>query len=399
MMKQWRGKPDVIIAGAGFAGAVAARELAEAGKQVLVLEKRPHIGGNMYDEENEAGIRIHVYGPHIFHTNDEKVFRYIERFGQWNVYEHCVKGKIQGKEVPIPFNFNSLEALFPEDAAKKLEMKLQNAFGGKTRVTVLELMEHADEEIAQLGQFVFDYVFQGYTAKQWGVPVEQVDRSVISRVPVMLGRDDRYFGDRFQRMPVDGYTSIFQNMLRHPNIVCQTNVDVMDLLTLQPDGTMRFDGDDFDGIFIYTGMPDVLLQNCFGFLPYRSLRLEFETLQVDEYQSASVVNYPNSEDFTRITEFKKLTGQEKAGMTTILKEYPMAFVSNAGQEAYYPIENDQNKGLHAMYKEALKRWDRLYLCGRLAEYRYYNMDGVILRALELVREILQKENVCTTAKT
>ena len=303
-MKQWKGKPDVIVAGAGFAGAVAAREMAEAGKQVLVLEKRDHIGGNMYEEENEAGIRIHVYGPHIFHTNDEKVFHYIRQFGQWDTYEHRVKGKIKEKEVPIPFNFTSLEALFPMEQAKKLEAKLHRTFSGKTRVTVLELMEHTDQEIAELGQFVFDNVFKGYTAKQWGMPVLQVDRSVISRVPVVLGRDDRYFGDRYQLMPTEGYTKIFENMLRHKNIVCQTGVDVMDLLTLQPDGTMRFDGELFDGIFIYTGMPDVLLQNCFGFLPYRSLRLEFETLQQDDFQSASVVNYPNSEDFTRITEFK-----------------------------------------------------------------------------------------------
>ena len=346
MMKQWKGKPDVIVAGAGFAGAVAAREMAEAGKQVLVLEKRDHIGGNLYEEENEAGIRIHVYGPHIFHTNDEKVFLYIRQFGQWDTYEHRVKGKIKEKEVPIPFNFTSLEALFPMEQAKKLEAKLHRTFSGKTRVTVLELMEHTDQEIAELGQFVFDNVFKGYTAKQWGMPVLQVDRSVISRVPVVLGRDDRYFGDRYQLMPTEGYTKIFENMLRHKNIVCQTGVDVMDLLTLQPDGTMRFDGVLFDCIFIYTGMLDVLLQNCFGFLPYRSLRLEFETLQQDDFQSASVVNYPNSEDFTRITEFKKLTGQQKTVVTTILREYPMAFTANAGQEAYYPIENKQNRSLY-----------------------------------------------------
>ena len=166
MMKQWKGKPDVIVAGAGFAGAVAAREMAEAGKQVLVLEKRNHIGGNMYEEENEAGIRIHVYGPHIFHTNDEKIFHYIRRFGKWDTYEHRVKGKIREKEVPIPFNFTSLEALFPMEQAKKLETKLHRTFSGKTRVTVLELMEHTDREIAELGQFVFDNVFKGYTAKQ-----------------------------------------------------------------------------------------------------------------------------------------------------------------------------------------------------------------------------------------
>lgn len=391
MMKQWRRKPDVIVAGAGFAGAVAARELAEAGKQVLLLEKRSHIGGNMYEEENEAGIRIHVYGPHIFHTNDERVFRYVQQFGQWKEYEHRVKGKIKGKEVPIPFNFTSLEALFPMEQAKKLEEKLLGTFSDKTRVTVMELMEHSDEEIAELGQFVFDYVFKGYTAKQWGVPVEQVDRSVISRVPVVLGTDDRYFGDRFQAMPSEGYTAIFENMLQHENIVCQTGVDVMDLLTLQPDGTMRFDGETFDGIFIYTGMPDALLQNCFGFLPYRSLRLDFETLRQDAFQSASVVNYPNSEDFTRITEFKKLTGQEKAGVTTILREYPMAFAAKAGQEAYYPIESTQNRERYSMYEKALKQWKNLYLCGRLAEYRYYNMDGAILRALELTEEILQRE--------
>lgn len=393
-MHNWsKTMPDAIVVGAGFAGTVVARELAEAGKRVLVLEKRDHIGGNMYDRQDESGIFIHQYGPHIFHTNNEEVAEYLNKFGEWKPYQHRVKGIIKGTEVPIPFNFYSMENLFSAQECKILEIYLQQHFANRQRVSVLELMESEEKVIKTLGHYVYANVFEGYTSKQWGVSkAEKVDRSVLERVPVVLGYDNRYFNDKIQQMPVNGYTAIFENMLNHKNIECLLNTDMECMVTFEYDGTIRLEEKAFDGVFVYTGMPDKLLQNCYGSLPYRSLDLQFETLQKDSFQSVAVMNYPTSEVFTRITEFKKLTGQQKNGITTILREYPEVFEGKPGQEAYYPIENETNRALYEKYKTTLTScWSNLYLCGRLAEYKYYNMDAVVARALAVSKEILEKE--------
>lgn len=399
MKRQRKEQPDVVVAGAGFAGTVIARELAEAGKHVLLLEKREHIGGNMYDEKNADGILIHRYGPHIFHTNDAAVYEYVRRFGTWMPYYHQVRGKIGGKEVPIPFNFQAMEQLFPAEKVSRLQQKLRFLFRERKRVSVMELLECSEKEIAELGQFVYDFVFAGYTAKQWGVPVDQVDRSVINRVPVVLGYENGYFADVYQLMPQEGYTSIFETMLRHPRIQCCLGTDAQTRITLQENGTIWLDGTVFHGVFVYTGMPDELLHYRYGTLPYRSLDLQFETLELESAQSVGVVNYPNSEAFTRITEFKKLTGQKKSGITTILREYPTAFARQEGQEAYYPIENPENRARYERYRTALATWNQLYLCGRLAEYRYYNMDGVVARALQVSQEILERKSLSNDSRT
>lgn len=393
-MNVWSKKmPDVIVVGAGLAGTVAARELAEAGKHVLVVEKRNHIGGNMYDKIDDNGILIHQYGPHIFHTNNEEVVEYLDKFGKWKQYQHRVKGMIKGTEVPIPFNFYSMENLFSAQQCKILQMYLQQYFGNRQRVSVLELMDCEEKVVKTLGHYIYSNVFEGYTIKQWGVSkAENVDRSVLERVPVVLGYDNRYFNDKIQQMPVDGYTALFENMLNHENIECWLNIDMDSIIKFEYDGTILLQGEAFKGIFVYTGMPDKLLQDCYGALPYRSLDLQFETIEKDSFQSVAVMNYPTSEVFTRITEFKKLTGQQKTGVTTILKEYPKAFEGKSGQEAYYPIENAENRALYEKYETTLTScWNNLYLCGRLAEYKYYNMDAVVARALALVREILKKE--------
>ena len=345
---------EVLIVGAGFSGAAIARVLAENGLRVRILEQRPHIGGNMYERTDENGVRSHVYGPHIFHTNSERVFAFLRRFSDFFPYEHRVLGRIDGKLVPIPFNFTSLETLFPAQQAKRLEERLLAAYPGGEKISILDLTSSGDGELRAFGDYVFDRVFVHYTAKQWQQPVEEVDASVINRVPVVLGYDDRYFGDKIQAMPADGYTALFGRMLDHPNIALELSCDALGRLSLR-EGKLYLDGKEFPGPVVYTGAPDALLGYRFGPLPYRSLEFVFEQLELDSFQPAAVVNYPNEEDFTRITESKKLTGQVLPGRTTILREYPAAYAPGAarGGIPYYPVPNEANRALYERYRGAL----------------------------------------------
>ncbi|HOO61425.1 MAG TPA: UDP-galactopyranose mutase, partial [Bacillota bacterium] len=293
-----------VVVGLGFAGSVIARSLAEAGFEVTALEKRPHVAGNMYEHTRLNGVRVHNYGPHIFHTNNQQVYDYLKRFSDFYPYSHRVVGWIDGKLVPIPFNYTSIDSLFAPAKAAMLKDKLTKAFPGKEKCFISELVEHTDPDIKSLGNYIMDRVFVHYTAKQWGVPVEEVDKSVIDRVPVVLGTDDRYFRDTIQMMPIHGFTELFENMLSHPKINVQTNSDAMLRLALhESSGNILLDGAPFNGPVCYTGAIDELFNNEFGVLPYRSTNLVFEDIEKESYQSNSVINYPNSEEFTRITEF------------------------------------------------------------------------------------------------
>lgn len=381
---------DVLVVGCGFSGAVTARCLAEKGKKVLILEKRNHIAGNMYDCPDENGILVHRYGPHIFHTSNLQVYKYLCRFSQFFPYGHRVLGKIDGKFVPIPFNFKSAELLFGDAAAKKLKDNLTSAFPGRTRITVPELLENRDESIKEAGRFIFEKVFLHYTAKQWAMPPEKVDRSVLSRVPVVLGYDDRYFSDPVQCMPSDGYTKLFENMLDHKNITVKLGFDAMQHLKADCDADkLTFDGEPVNIPVVWTGPADELFGCVYGRLPYRSLDLHFENYSKTQYQPASVVNYPNDELFTRITEFKYLTGQQIEGTTTIMKEYPSAYNPEAktGNIPYYPVLNPENLAVYQKYSSLAQKFNNLYLCGRLAGYKYYNMDGAVANALALSEKI------------
>ncbi len=384
---------DILVIGAGFAGAVTAGELARrGGKKVLVLEKRDHVGGNAYDRLDGAGMLIHQYGPHIFHTNDKRVYDYLSQYTAWRDYQHKVVANIPvegGRTLlPVPFNLISLEVAFGPKKAAELEEKLVRTYGAEKKVTILELRENPDPEISALADYVYEHVFVRYTMKQWGQKPEDIDPNTTARVPVFLSRDCRYFQDTYQGMPLEGYTPIFAKILDHPNITVELGVDAADRLTLR-DGAVLLDGEVFQGPVVFTGAVDEFFGLKFGRLPYRTLDFRFETYQKQAYQTHGTVNYTMDEDFTRITEFKHLTGQRLGdNVTTIMKEYSKAYTGAPDEVPYYAIINPENNALYAQYAALAAEYENLHLLGRLAEYKYYNMDAIVGRALALADQLL-----------
>ena len=382
---------DSVIIGAGVAGCVAARDLAESGRKVLILEQRDHIGGNCYDEKDEHGILIHKYGPHIFHTKEQKAYDYLSRFTDWYAFGHEVVANVHGKLIPVPFNLNTLHMVYEQEKADALEKKLIDAFGLESRVPILKLREHEDPEIREIADYVYENIFLHYTMKQWGQTPEQIDPAVTGRVPVLISHDNRYFQEPWQGMPLHGYTLMFEKMLDHENITVEIGVDARSRVTFS-EGSVSLDGQAFTGDVIYTGPLDELFDCRFGRLPYRSLRFDFEYYDKPDYQGHSVVNYTVSEDFTRITEFKYLTGQQAEG-TTIVKEYPFAYTGAAGEIPYYSIANEANQMLYEQYRGLVEHIPNVWLLGRLAEYKYYNIDAMVLKALELTDKIKKDKEV------
>lgn len=379
---------DSVIIGAGVAGSVAARELAESGRSVLVLEQRDHIGGNCYDEPDEHGILIHKYGPHIFHTKEKKAYDYLSRFTDWYAFGHEVVANVYGKLIPVPFNLNTLHMVYEKEKADTLEKKLIETFGMGSRVPILKLREQEDPEIRQIADYVYENIFLHYTMKQWGQTPEEIDPAVTGRVPLVISYDNRYFQEPWQGMPLHGYTPMFEKMLDHPKIRVETGVDARSRIRFEEDQVI-LDGEPFCGEVIYTGPVDELFNCCFGRLPYRSLRFDFEYLDQEDYQGHSVVNYTVSEDFTRITEFKYLSGQKAPG-TTIVREYPFAYTGAEGEIPYYSIANEANQALYEKYRALTEKIPNVWLLGRLAEYKYYNIDAMVMKALELTEKIKQE---------
>ena len=388
---------DAIVIGAGFAGSVVARELAErAGKRVAIIEQRDHIGGNAYDHLDDAGVLIHQYGPHIFHTSNARAYEYLSRFTEWLDYQHEVLANLGTEEqpgpfIPVPFNKNSIETVFDAETAQRYIDKLVNTFGDERKVPIIELRESDDPELAEIADFVYDNVFLRYTQKQWGLTPEQVDPSVTARVPVFISRDNRYFQDTYQGMPAQGYTALFENLLDHPLIDVYLSTDGREVLEfVEPDADgrieVRVDGQPFTGTLVYTGAIDELFGNRFGRLPYRSLDFVYETHEVQHWQPCGTVNYTVSEDYTRITEFSYMTGQDLP-VTTIMKEYPRAYEALPGQIPYYAIISEENAAHYGRYRELAEGIEDFHLIGRLAEYRYYNMDAIVVRALELADDL------------
>jgi len=358
---------DFIIVGAGFAGSVLAERLARgAGMRVLLCDIRPHIGGNAYDEYNDDGILIHKYGPHIFHTNSKEVFDYLSQFTAWRPYQHRVKAHVDGMLVPMPINLDTINMLYGLNlTAFQVDDFLKSLAEPRDQIRTSE-----DVVISKVGKELYKKFFQGYTRKQWGLDPSELDASVTARVPTRTNRDDRYFIDTYQAMPLHGYTRMFQKMLAHPNIKIMLNTDYREIVDIIPYRAM-----------IYTGPIDSFFDNRYGKLPYRSLEFVHETHNMPVYQPAPVVNYPNDNAYTRITEFKYLTGQEHV-KTSIVYEYPQA-----EGDPYYPVPRPENARLYEQYKALAEMTTGVYFVGRLATYKYYNMDQVVAQALKTYRTI------------
>lgn len=382
---------DTIIVGAGIAGAVSARILAEDGNQsVLVIERRAHVGGNCYDVPDAHGILIHEYGPHIFHTGDEKVREFLSRFTEWYDFGHEVVARVGDKLIPVPFNLNTLHMVYDEEKADRLEQKLIEAYGEGSRVPIMKLRENQDEDVREIAEYVYQNIFLYYTMKQWGQKPEEISPEVTGRVPVVISRDNRYFKDKYQSVPLHGFTPMFEKMLDHPNIEVRTSTECRDVLSFV-DGAILFEGEPYTGRIIYTGALDELFDCRYGRLPYRSLDFKFEHLDEESFQGHSVVNYTVSEDYTRITEFKFLTGQKDTDGTTIVREYPFAYTGAEGEIPYYAILNEENEALYRKYRALTEEYTGFYLLGRLAEYKYYNIDAMAAKAMELASDLMGEE--------
>ena len=380
---------DMIVVGAGYAGSVCARRVAEgAGFRVAVLERREHIAGNAYDYVNDEGILVHKYGPHIYHTYSERVHEFLSRFTKWTDYQHKVLANIHGTLMPVPFNHTSLKLAFGEDRGEELYRKLVDTFGEDKKVPIMELRQKNDPDLQEVADYVYENVFLYYTMKQWGQTPDQIDPSVTGRVPVFIGDDDRYFPQApYQGMPEDGYTVLFEHMLDHDLIDVFVGVDARDIFTLD-ENNVSVCGKVYGGEIVYTGPLDELFNLDLGALPYRTLDMQFETLEQDQFQPVGTVNYTTSEDFTRITEFKNMTGQVVPGKTTIMKEFSHAYEPGSGQTPYYAIIDPKNRALYERYLERVQNLTNFHPVGRLAEYRYYDMDKVIASAMACAKEEL-----------
>lgn len=389
-------KYDVIVAGAGYAGSIMARKFAEDGKCVLLLERRDHIAGNMYDKPDENGILVHQYGPHIACMNEWKTYRFLEQFTEFVPYQHHVLAEVDGVQVPLLFNLNSIDKLFPVEKAIRLKELLIEEYGMEAKVPILKMRQSDSPEIRELAEYVYEKIFYHYTTKMWGQTPEQMDPAVTGRVPVHVSYDDRHFTQLIQVMPKHGYTKLFERMLDHPNITVRLNTDALDLVSLR-DGKIYFQEEEFGGLFVFTGRTDQLFGYRFGMLPYRSLHFEHNTYPVDRLQAATVLNWPDDRPATRRTENKLLVCQPNVlDVTSTITEYPGAFDpdSDKWREPYYAIINEENNKLYEKYAEAAREYPNLVLIGRLAEYKYYNMEAVILAALKKYEDLTGQDGPC-----
>jgi len=380
-----------LIIGAGLSGATVARLLAEKDVQVTVLDKRNTVGGNVYDKTDENGIMVQVYGPHIFHTNVKEVYEFLSRFTEWVPYRHKVLASIKGKHnvtlVPVPFNLTSLFKLYPEKQAEAIKDTLIEEIGYGKKVPILTLRNHEDARIRKFADFVYKNIFYIYTMKQWGFPPEELGEEVTNRVPVYLSEEDGYFTDEYQAMPKNGFTEMVKGILQHPNIHLELGVNADELLYLK-DGEIYYDGVKYEEPIVYTGCVDELFEYKFGILPYRSLKFKFKTLNTDSFQPAAVVNYTTNKKYTRISEFTKFACPKK-DKTVIVKEYPKKYKDDK-DIPYYPVPRKENKELHAKYQAEAQKYSNLYLLGRLAEYKYVNMDIAVKNAIDITEKILEE---------
>lgn len=365
-----------LVVGCGLAGSVIAERIASELKEpVLIIDKRAHIAGNVYDyKDSTTGITVHKYGPHVFHTNNQEVWSYLSKFTDWHYFMYRVKAIIDGNEVNIPFNLDTLNKVFPTSLAETLATKLIEKFGFNKKIAILELNKTDDEDLKFLADYIYQKVFLGYTIKQWGVKPEDLDQTVSSRVPIYISRDERYFQDKYQAIPLHGYTSMVKNILNHPLIDIKLNTNFADVK----------DTIEFDRLF-FTGPIDEFFDYEFGELPYRSLDIKVVQYDKKYFQSGAQLNYPENYDFTRSVEYKYYL-DEQSDSTIVSFEYPQNF-KNGVNERYYPVPNDHTQQLYQKYLHNIIQKKDTYFLGRLADYKYYNMDQVVERALTVFNKI------------
>lgn len=376
---------DVIVVGCGLSGAVAAREFAEKGKKVLILERRNHIGGNMYDFVNKDGILVHKYGPHTFHTKNKALYDYMCKYAEWEEYHLTCGAEINGKYTPTPFNFQTIDDFFDPEKAAAIKNAIKTEYPNQNFATVVELLNHQNALIREYAQFLFDNDYSLYTAKQWGVSPKEIDPSVLKRVPVRFNYDIGYFDDDYQVMPKISFTSFFENLLNHQNIKVQLDTDAKKVISLDEEKQcILVNQKVFSGTVVYTGPIDELFNCKFGKLPYRSLRFEWKTENLKSFQDAPVVAYPQAEGFTRITEYTKLPYQDVGDKTSYAVEYSVQYEEGKTNEPYYPVLTEESQAMYAKYKSEAENYKNLICCGRLGDFKYYNMDQALDRVLAFI---------------
>ena len=376
---------DCLIIGCGLSGAVIARHLAEQGKRVVIWERREHIGGNMYDYVDQHGFLVQKYGPHTFHTKQKHLFDYMCQYESWEDYKLTCGAVWDKTYTPTPFNFTTIDTFYPKDQAALLKEKLTVAFSGRNTATVVEVLEHPDPDIRGYAEYLFQNDYAPYTAKQWGVSPNEIDPSVLKRVPLRFSYDVGYFDDDYQVMPTHSFTHFFENLLNHPNIQVELGVEALEHLRTSGNQIL-VDGEVADYPVVYTGALDELFDCRFGRLPYRSLRFEWKYQDIDSLQDAPVVAYPQEAGFTRITEYKKLPVQNKPG-TSYALEYPLPYQEGQDQEPYYPVLTEESQLQYSKYQELANQIPNLIYCGRLADFKYYNMDQALERSLSVCSDL------------
>ncbi len=378
---------DCLVIGCGLSGSVIARYLAEElGKKVVIWERRNHIAGNMYDYVDEHGILVHKYGPHTFHTNEKSLYDYMCRFGEWDDFRLTCMAQIDGKFTPTPFNFQTIDDFYSSEYAQNLKNELLTAYPNQEKATIVELMKHSQPDIRAYAMFLFEKDYSLYTAKQWGVSPSKIDISVLNRVPVLFSYKTGYFDDRYQVMPRISYTNFFKNLIDHPNIFVELGIEALDHISMSSsEDTLLIDGRPLNIPVIYTGALDELFAQM-GALPYRSLCFEWRYEDIDSFQDAPVVAYPQAERYTRITEYKKLPNQNVRG-TSYAVEYPLTYRAGEGAEPYYPLLTEESLRIYREFKKKAEKVKNLIFCGRLADFKYYNMDQALDRALKVCSKI------------
>ena len=383
---------DIIIVGTGFSGSILARKIAEeCGRKVTVIEKRDHIGGNMYDEYDQYGILVQKYGPHFLNTNKYFIIEFLKQYGELFPHDTHLLSFIDGKYVQLPFNFRTVQQLVGAKKSEGLLQKLREAFYGRDRVPILELVDHEDPDISEYGNLLFEKAYRTYTSKQWGLQPEKIDKYVLDRVPMAMGFDARYLNKDFQYLPVGGFTALIQNVLDHPNIEVRCGVDALEHIAFDEAARrITYDGRKVE-MLIFTGNIDELFGLKYGRLPYRSLDIQYTYEPKKSILPAEIVSYPQAAGYTRSTEYKKITYglDQDIPVSMIATEYPLAY-DPADEKAnipYYPVLTEDSQKLYAHYVAEAEKYGNIVLCGRLAEFKYYNMDVCIEHALEKFNEI------------